>query len=456
MRVIIPTLLPYLPHLIHILSSPTAAAAAMPEEQRHQNYVFYKLYKGFPQFAAIVIAGSALPLSLRRMDCNKRRADCLTAHGSSLIVSSGFGRRCLMNAGYWRISGIPAPRLICALISAWCLLALAPIVRAHRPALEDQFRTPPQVGPCDGFSQFSQKASTITDPTLASLSIYGRLEFPNEIDLYAFVPAKSESIPVEAMVPVRHFNYNFRPALIIVGRDVTPSEQSNSPESLPIKLPDGFRARVIMPPEGERGAFIDRRTFERLYHGNEQWIRLTAGQPYYIGLYDPNHFTGSYSLGLGAVDNFKGFSKYSILKTVLAIKMGMFGGRSFPWLDFMGLLMLVTGLTLGAGTVIIIWLSRKSADLMVNQSDRASRILRLAMKYVWIGIALAVAGGALLYRQTQLSGVATFQAMLAVALIFYAVYLSARKVEAGKGLAVFSAVWVSQLLLFAWYLLMVR
>lgn len=361
-----------------------------------------------------------------------------------------------MKAGFWRIKSIPVPRLICALIGAWCLLALAPMAQAHRPALEDQFRAPPQVGPCDGFSQFSQKASTITDPTLASLAIYGRLEWPNEIDLYAFVPAKSESIPVEAMVLVRQFNYNFRPAVIIIGRDIAPPEQSNSPASLPFILPDGFRARVIMPPEGERGAFMERRTLERLYRGNEQWIRLTAGQPYYIALYDPNHFTGSYSLGLGAVENFKGVSKYSIFKTVLKIKMGMFGGRSFPWLDFMGLFMLATGLTLGAGAVIITWLSSKSANLMVNQSDRASRILSLAMKYVWFGILLAIAGGALLYRLSYLSGVAAFQAMLALALIFYAVYLSSRKVEAGKGLVVFSAVWVSQVFLFAWYLLIVR
>jgi hypothetical protein len=282
------------------------------------------------------------------------------------------------------------------------------------------------------------------------------LESPNEVDLYAFVPANGGPIPVEAMVPAQQLNYNFRPAVIIIGRDIAPQEQQNSPPNLPFELPDGFRARVITPPEGERNSFIERRTLERLYRGNEQWIQLTAGQPYYIAVYDPNHFTGSYSLGIGAVDNFKGVSKYSIFKTIVAIKMGMFGGRRFPWLDFMGLFMLAAGLTLGAGAVIIVWLSSRSANLMVNHSDRASRILRLAMKYVWIGLLLAVVGGALLYRRSYLSGVATFQALLALALVFYAVYLSSRKVEAGKGLAVFSMVWLSQVFLFAWYLLLVR
>ncbi|MGH9937617.1 MAG: hypothetical protein ACREAM_15315 [Blastocatellia bacterium] len=342
------------------------------------------------------------------------------------------------------------------MIGAYLLLALATNARAHRPALEDQFKNAPQIAPCDNFSRFSHKAITITDPTLASLAIYGRLEWPNEVDLYTFVPAKSESIPLEAMVPAQQFNYNFRPAVVVIGRDIAPSQQSNSPPSLPFTLPEGFRARVIMPPEGERSAFFERRTFERLYRGNEQWIQVTAGQPYFVALYDPNHFTGSYSLGLGAVENFKGVSKYSMFKTVLAIKMGMFGERGFPWLDFLGMFMLATGLTLGAGAVIVTGLSRNSAILMVNQSDRASRILGLAMKYVWIGVLLAVAGGALLYRRSHLSGVAAFQAILALAMIFYAVYLSSRKAEAGKGLGIFSLVWISQVFLLAWYLLMIR
>jgi len=363
-------------------------------------------------------------------------------------------------AGYWRIKSVSVPTLTRLLIGAWLLLALEPNARAHRPALEDQFKNAPQIAPCDNFSRFSHKAITITDPTLASLAIYGRLEWPNEVDLYAFVPAKSESIPVEAMVPVREFNYNFRPAVVIIGRDVATSQQSgspaNPPPSLPFTLPEGFQARVIMAPEGERNAFLEKRTFERLFHGNAQWIHLTAGQPYFVALYDPNHFTGSYSLGLGAAENFKGVSKYSMFKTILAIKMGMFGGRGFPWLDFLGLFMFAAGLTLGAGAVIMTGLSRNSTILMVNQSDRASRILRFAMKYIWIGILLAVAGGALLYRRSHLSGVATFQAILALALIFYAVYLNSRKVEAGKGLGVFSLVWASQVFLLAWYLLIVR
>ncbi|MGH9768727.1 MAG: hypothetical protein ACREAB_14955 [Blastocatellia bacterium] len=361
-----------------------------------------------------------------------------------------------MKVSDWRIKWILIPKLNRALISAWLLLALVTIARAHRPALEDQFRNAQQTSPCDNFSRFFPKVAPITDPTLGSLAIYGRLQWPNEVDLYSFVPAKSESIPVEAFVPIREFNHNFRPAVIIIGRDIAPTQQSDSPPSLPFKLPEGFQARVIMPPEGERGVFFEKRMFERLYRGNEQWIQLKAGQPYYIALYEPNHFTGSYSLGIGSMENFKGVSRFSLFKTILAIKMGMFGERRFPWLDFIGLFMLATGLTLGAGAVMLLALSRKSARLMVNQSDRTSRILRFAMRYVWAGLLLAIAGGAMLYRLTQLSGVATFQAMLGLALVFYAVYLSSRRVEPGTGFAVFSAVWVSQVFLLAWYLLMLR
>src|SRR5262249_22939755 len=155
---------------------------------------------------------------------------------------------------------VKAARAFRFLVGACCLLALVSIARAHRPMLEDQFTNPNHVAPCDNFSQFSQRALTISDPTLGSLAIYGRLESPNEIDLYGFVPSKSESIPIEAMVPVREFNYNFRPAVAVIGRDIAPSEASNSASILPLTLPEGFQARVITPPEGARGAFFEKRT----------------------------------------------------------------------------------------------------------------------------------------------------------------------------------------------------
>ncbi|MCG3159571.1 MAG: hypothetical protein JMDDDDMK_00565 [Acidobacteria bacterium] len=52
----------YSTDLIDILSSPIALAAAIPEGLRHQLHVFHRLYTGFPQFVALVIAGSVLPL----------------------------------------------------------------------------------------------------------------------------------------------------------------------------------------------------------------------------------------------------------------------------------------------------------------------------------------------------------------------------------------------------------
>jgi hypothetical protein len=338
----------------------------------------------------------------------------------------------------------------------WLLFALVSSARAHRPALEDQFRNAQQIAPCDSFSHFSPKVVSITDPTYAALSIYGRLEWPNEVDFYTFTPAKNDALPIEALVPVRQFNSDFRPAVIFIGRDIPPAQQSATPAGMPFTVPEGFHARLISPPQGERGVFFERRTLERLYRGNEQVVQVTAGQPYYIALYEPNHFTGSYALDIGSVDNLKGVSKFSLLKTILAIKFEMFGERRIPWMDVLGMFLAATGLTLGAGGVVVLLLSRNSSSLMVNQSDRASRILRLALRYIWAGTLLAIVGGAMMYRRSYLSGVGTFQAMLALAMVFYAVYLSSRRTEAGGGLGVFSAIWASQVFLFAWYLLMLR
>lgn len=345
----------------------------------------------------------------------------------------------------------PVASLTRSLIGAWCLLAFVITARAHLPLLEDQLRNARQDGHC---SYFSPQAVAITDPTEASLAIYGRLGWPNEVDLYAFTPAKSESIPIEALVPAQQSNEYFRPAVIIIGRDIAPQQQSELP--LPLTLPDGFRARVIAPPEGARGVFFEKRLFERLYRGNEQRIQLTAGQPYYIALYDPNHFTGSYALNLGAVENFNGVSKYSLFKNIVAIKMGMFGDRLIPWLDLLGLCLLGSGLTLGMGAVIVTWLSRNSTSLAINPSDITNRLLKVVMRYIRAGILMAIAGGAILYRQSYFSGVATFQALLAIALIAYIIYLSTRGTKARPALAVFSLVWFCQVFLLAWYLVMVR
>lgn len=358
-----------------------------------------------------------------------------------------------MKIGFRRTKTSPVASLTRSLIGACCLVAFVITARAHRPVLEDQLRNARQTGPC---SDFFPKAVPITDPTQASLAIYGRLGWPNEVDLYAFVPEKSESIPIEAFVPAQQSNQHFRPAVIIIGRDIAPQQQSELPANLPLTLPQGFRAQVIMPPDGERGVFFEKRMFESLYRGNEQRIQLTAGQPYYVALYEPNHFTGSYALSLGAAENFKDVSKVSILKNILAIKMGMFGDKLIPWIDLFGLCLLGAGLTLGMGAVIVTWLSRYSTSLAINPADITNRLLRVVMRYVRAGILMAIAGGAILYRESYLSGVATFQALLALALIAYVIYLSTRRNKSESGLAVFSLVWFCQVFLLAWYLVMLR
>lgn len=361
-----------------------------------------------------------------------------------------------MKVVHWRIKSASVsatPALPRSLIGVCCLLALAITARAHQPVLEDQLRNARRTAPC---SDHFQEAMPIADPTQASLAIFGRLGWPDEVDLYTFIPTKSESIPVEALVPAQQSNQRFRPTIAIIGRGIAPQQQAELPAELPFKLPENLRAQVIKPPEGNRGVFFERRMFERFYRGNEQQVRLTAGQPYYIALYDPNHFTGSYSLSLGSVENFKDVSKYSMFKNFLAIKMGTFGDKPIPWLDLLGLSLLSGGLMLGMASVIVAWLSRNSTSLAVNPADISNRLLRVVMRYVRAGILMAIAGGAILYRQSQLSGVATFQALLTIALIAYAIYLYTRRSETESGLAVFSLVWFSQVFLLAWYLLMIR
>src|SRR5215813_12412640 len=220
--------------------------------------------------------------------------------------------------------------LICFVLSIVILLASTPFAYAHQPIIEKDA----SVKPANSVEELYAQAVAISDPTLASQVVYGRLASPTEIDLYTFTPARNESIPIEAMVPVNPANQNFRPAVFIVGEDVV----SQNNVEFPLPLPEGYGARVIAPPAGGRAIFTEEFSIERLYHGTEEKLKVTASKPYYVAIYEPGHQVGSYALGLGTADNLSNASypallKPTMLKNVVETTLGLMGERLIPWMD---------------------------------------------------------------------------------------------------------------------------
>lgn len=296
-------------------------------------------------------------------------------------------------------------RRLLSVAAAVFVLALA--ARAHRPVLERGLR------PGDTW----ERAAQVVDPTHASSATYGRLDAPGEVDFYKFTAAKGESIPFEALVPVRPSNADFRPTAVVLGR--------NLPETpglaLPFAVPEGFRALVAHAPEG-RSYFYEPYSLERLYHGGAAQVPLTPGETYYVAVYEPRQRTGSYALGLGTVEHFEDVSKVGVVWNVLALKLGLEGSRRLPWLDLLATFVSLLGLALGFGATAFGLL----VELSAGGDPRAARAQRVAGNLAWPALVLALAGWALLYRESALSGVAPFQAALVLLLLLTHLYLAFR------------------------------
>lgn len=332
---------------------------------------------------------------------------------------------------------------------------------AHRPVLEQQLR------PGGAW----EAAAELVDPTHASVAVYGSLSEPSQLDFYKFVAGKDENIPAELLVPARPSNERFRPALVIMGRNLTPA--ADAPQ-LPFAPPEGYHALLLAAPEA-RTYFHEPYSREYLYRGAEAQVSLAAGETYYVAVFDPERRTGTYALSLGTVEHFGDVSMLGVVRNVVGVKLGLGGAPRVPWLDLLGAFLALAGLAVGSGATVLSLLFELSGG-----AARAGwlRAQKTALVAVWAGLGVALGGTALLYRGAGLlSGVGLFQAALALLLVAVHIYLTIRiglrlrkradanpvgdvLAETPKKLllshALSLACWSLVLLLFAWYALMLR
>jgi hypothetical protein len=288
---------------------------------------------------------------------------------------------------------------------------------AQRPVIEKDA----SVKPAASASQLYEQADEVPDPTVASIAVYGRIATTSEVDLYTFTASGSATIPIEALVPVTN-NSDLRPAVIVLGQTISPTQQ----EQLPLPVPDGYQARVIAPPQGERSVFTDRLSLESFYRGAQEWVAVEAGQRYYIAVYEPAHNTGGYSLRMGAVQSFRGVSYLSVIGDILAVKLGLTGGRRVPWGRLLGLFLHLVGFTLGLGASVVAGAVAVTSGLDAMGGAMMAKVGGAARWFYWFGLILGIIGALMLYRATWLSGVAALQAIIALAMIANGVYFSRR------------------------------
>lgn len=95
-------------------------------------------------------------------------------------------------------------------------------------------------------------------------------------------------------------------------------------------------------------------------------------------------------------------------------------------LDFIGLFLLLAGFVIGLGAVTVIdihgYLGRRSQ----YWTEATTRTHKVTKPLIWAGMALAVAGGAVLFRDEPFAGIPAYLSLTALVLIANGLFLSFR------------------------------
>ncbi|MFA6450022.1 MAG: hypothetical protein WCX65_11160 [bacterium] len=96
------------------------------------------------------------------------------------------------------------------------------------------------------------------------------------------------------------------------------------------------------------------------------------------------------------------------------------------WLDIAGLFLFIAGFVVGLGAVTVIdlhgFLGRKSS----YWTEATTRTHKVTKPLIWIGLALATAGGSIFYRSAGLSGIPALQALIVAPLVLNGFFLTFR------------------------------
>lgn len=295
-------------------------------------------------------------------------------------------------------------------------------------------------------------ARPISDPSEASRAEFGRINQSGDVALYSVKPATDVTVSVEAVVPVRQSNQDFRPAVAVFmpGSGAPPAQT-------PFPVPNGYQVTVIPPnTEVERPTVFEPRSIEKFYHGTSQSISLPANQTTYFAVYAPGGGTGDFVLGLGSSANFENVSVDSLIAQGLALKFGLAPGRHIPWPDIIGLLLAILGLSAGFASILAGFLPRPSA---IHHKQRFNRILIVTGA---AGLVLFYSGLRILFRETGATGIGSFfellSIILAVTIAWYALktWNEAPEKISRFFLCIWATGWILKTVLLVWYVFLGR
>ncbi len=122
-------------------------------------------------------------------------------------------------------------------------------------------------------------------------------------------------------------------------------------------------------------------------------------------------------------------------------------------LDVLGLFVFLAGFVIGLGAVTVIdlhgFMGRKSA----YWTEATTRTHKITKPLIWLGILLAIIGGAIFYRNTNLAGIPLIHVIIAFVLICNGIFLSFKvspylleKEKAGRASELLPASWQKKII----------
>lgn len=313
--------------------------------------------------------------------------------------------------------------LLSLILFSWPLFTFA-----HQPVIE------PEVDISLSSQGIYIQATKITDPTIASQALYGALSSPAETDVFVFVPEKSAEVPVEILVPILPANNQFRPELFIAAKNLPADKIIDSAES-PIALPEGYQLMKLVN-DHVNGEFYEPFSAERYWKSEEVTLNVIAKQNYFLLVKEPNMQSGDYTLGLGTVEDFSNVSFIGLLQNIFLLKLGLVSIQIIPWLEIIGIFLVLAGLIIGLGAVTVIDLHGFWALRSEYWTESTIRAHKVTKPLIWLGLLLLLLGFGITYQESWLTGVALFQAMILGILIlnglFLTFYISPRLLQREK------------------------
>jgi hypothetical protein len=183
--------------------------------------------------------------------------------------------------------------ILFAMVLGLSLLALAVTpALAHQPYFEEE-------------DIRAEDPWKIKDPTI-STALYATLEWPDDVDYYAFEGLEREVILLQLTIPQIEGQEEFAPTMALIGPGLPDAglNLDGLPASVPV--PEGMGAVIIEPPPGPAPTFYEPFSRTSYWERQEQRVTLPTGGQYVVVVWHPDGELGRYTFVIGEKEKLGG------------------------------------------------------------------------------------------------------------------------------------------------------